>query len=31
MEAGSARKDVITRFWNIRFEHSAIAGLKYPP
>jgi hypothetical protein len=25
MEAGSKRKDVIKRFWNIGFEHSAIA------
>jgi hypothetical protein len=25
MEAGSMRKDVIKRFWNIGFEHSAIA------
>jgi hypothetical protein len=25
MEAGSTRKDVIKRFWNIGFEHSAIA------
>jgi hypothetical protein len=26
MEAASTRKDVIKRFWNIRFDQSAIAG-----
>jgi hypothetical protein len=31
MEAGSARKDVIKRFWNIGIEYSAIAGAEYPP
>jgi hypothetical protein len=29
MEAGSSRKDLILQFWNIGFEHNAIAGREY--